>query len=697
MKFLVPLFALCAAFVLGEEPEEPKVNRPVSKVIKLLKDMKTALAQEQEEDEGIYKKFDCYCKKNKKDKEEGIATAEARVKDIMAFIDQAAATIERLEAEIKTLEAEIAANNQSLQEAAAIRETELEEFRKLEAEITEATTALKGAITVLSKHHTPSKAALLDIATVVNHVMYRLGGSQKLPEDQQDAVRSFLATAKSGETGPGYLGSSATFRGAYAPQSGVIFGILNNMKENFEKDLAEAQEEEAKKKEEYEALKKAKNEEIAADTAAKTEKEAQLGETRENLANSKEDIADTRAALAADQKLLQDLVLKCSETDGEWEERQKKRATEIAAVTKAISVLATDDAHDLFTRTFNPAPSLLQTSTRRKVVNYQRDHTSAILAKAAKKANGPHFAQLLQLSTQIKGGLKPFPKLIEKIDKMIDGLQKEKADEIKHRDWCIQMIHDNEKETMEAKQEEKDLQAKVSTLKETISTLEGEISILKGEIEKAQVNIQKLSEDREAENDEFKVTVRDAQATQKLLVQAIEVLNAYYQPEAEALLQSGTAVPVATYEGAYESSGLPPAPPGFETYHNNESGHGVIAMIDGIITESETLEKQAIKDEQAAQVAYEEMVKDLNGEITAKSSDVTDKSAEKSQAEQDLTAAKEDLSSNADTLAGLAKYAADVHASCDFTIKNFDVRQGAMDQEMAALEQAKAILKGMQS
>ena len=37
---------------------------------------------------------------------------------------------------------------------------------------------------------------------------------------------------------------------------------------------------------------------------------------------------------------------------------------------------------------------------------------------------------------------------------------------------------------------------------------------------------------------------------------------------------------------------------------------------------------------------------------------------------------------------------ADLHKSCDFTIKNFDIRQSARDQEVEALRQAKAILSG---
>merc|ERR1711865_493952 len=62
------------------------------------------------------------------------------------------------------------------------------------------------------------------------------------------------------------------------------------------------------------------------------------------------DIADTKKSLGADEQFLMMLKEKCSMTDGEWEERQKTRQLEMEACSKALAVLSSDDAHDLFTR-----------------------------------------------------------------------------------------------------------------------------------------------------------------------------------------------------------------------------------------------------------------------------------------------------------------------------------------------------------
>merc|ERR1712084_164262 len=138
-------------------------------------------------------------------------------------------------------------------------------------------------------------------------------------------------------------------------ESGEIFGILKQMKETFENNLSASQKEEMANQKAYEDLKKAKEDEIAAGQAQIDSKTQELADTDEKNAQAKEDIEDTKKTLSADEQFLMMLKEKCSMTDGEWEERQKTRQLEMEACSKALAVLSSDDAHDLFTKTFNPA------------------------------------------------------------------------------------------------------------------------------------------------------------------------------------------------------------------------------------------------------------------------------------------------------------------------------------------------------
>jgi hypothetical protein len=103
-------------------------NRPVSKVITLLKDMQKQLETEAEEDEEIYEKMACWCETNDKEKTKAIADAEARIEDLTADIEAKTAASARLNAEIKNLDKEIAKNQAALDKATALRQKELAEF-----------------------------------------------------------------------------------------------------------------------------------------------------------------------------------------------------------------------------------------------------------------------------------------------------------------------------------------------------------------------------------------------------------------------------------------------------------------------------------------------------------------------------------------------------------------------------------------
>merc|ERR1739838_644912 len=186
------------------------------------------------------------------------------------------------------------------------------------------------------------------------------------------------------------MGASPTFKQSYAPQSGEIFGILRQMKETFEANLSDAQKEEMANQKAYEDLKAAKEAEIAAGQAQIDTKTQELADTDEKLAQAKEDIEDTRNSLAADEKFLMMLKEKCQMTDKEWEERQKTRQLEMEAVSKALAILSGDDAHDLFTRTFNPA--LLQMQSARH--SERRTQASDVLSHVAKEHHNPRLANL---------------------------------------------------------------------------------------------------------------------------------------------------------------------------------------------------------------------------------------------------------------------------------------------------------------
>merc|ERR1712087_194517 len=203
----------------------------------------------------------------------------------------------------------------------------------------------------------------------------------------------------------------------------------------FEANLSDAQKEEMANQKAYEDLKAAKEAEISAGQAQIDTKTGELADTDEKNAQAKEDIEDTRNSLSADEQFLMMLKEKCQMTDKEWEERQKTRQQEMEAVSKALAFLSSDDAHDLFTRTFNPA--LLQEETN--VQSKRRTQAAAVLKAIADKLRSPRLANL---AVQVR--LDAFTRVKKAIDDMIAQLLVEKADEIKHKDFCVDEFNTNQ-------------------------------------------------------------------------------------------------------------------------------------------------------------------------------------------------------------------------------------------------------------
>merc|ERR1719478_870317 len=132
-----------------------------------------------------------------------------------------------------------------------------------------------------------------------------------------------------------------------AAPSAEIFGVLKQMKEGFETNLAASQKEEMTAQGEYEDVKKGKTEEIAAGTAQIDTKTNELADSDEKNAMSKKTLAETRATLAADTDFLAKLKEQCALFDKEYTERTATRMMETTAVSKALAFLSTDEAQDL--------------------------------------------------------------------------------------------------------------------------------------------------------------------------------------------------------------------------------------------------------------------------------------------------------------------------------------------------------------
>jgi len=459
------------------------------------------------------------------------------------------------------------------------------------------------------------------------------------------------------------------------PQSGEIFGILKAMKESFETNLAQSQKEEMENAAAFEDLKKAKEQEVKAGRDQADTKTQELASTDENNAQSKQDLEDTRNTLAANIEYMSNLKGQCQNIDHEYEERSTTRQLEIKATSSALAFLSSDEAHDLFTRTFNPA--LFQKATA--FSSSQRAQASKFLSLAATKSSDPRLSALA-----VKARLNGFEKVKKDIQAMVDKLTQEKEDEIKKRDYCIETITEiDEADLTRQTRDKEDHLAAIDKLRMDHDGLTRDIEELKVDIKETELQLKRAGIDREKANQEFLVVVADQRATQKLLTASLSILKGFYDKAALLQVKARAAQPAG-----------PPPPPGFKTYEKSSSSGGVMGMMESIIADAKAMEDEAVRGEKDAQQAYEDLVKETNASLEAMNTDVTNKSEAKAKTESEQLQRQKELDGTLDELEENARASKDIHYECDFLLKNFDVRQSTREDEIYSLQQSLSIFSG---
>jgi len=673
---------------------------PVTRVVNLLKEMSATLNKEMEEDEGLYKELACWCNSGKYEK--GLATdaAKEKISELTATIEMLTAKSKELNTKIKELEAEVAADKEALSEATALREKQLKEFQGMELDSIAAIENLKGALVVLGKHHDAAfpqmPLSLLQWGPEhESHMTFAFDEflrkedfhlSSKGPQGPtptQNQGHFLQAATASAQQGWGNDEVSIvkkavrvasallqarhghTYYPSYSSQSGEILGVLKQLKEEMEGDLSEAQKTEAARAATFAELRAAKTEEIETGEKMAETKEDELAETDMALAEAKEDLGQTETKLAEDQKFTANLEKTCAEADANFEERKKSRLAEIEAVSQTIEILTGDEAKDAMDTTF----SFVQTSSTDK----RQRQAAAILRKV-------HSPELSMLATSVE--LDAFTKVKAMIDKMIETLKTQMADEVKKNDWCKEELQSNEMATAKATDLKADLEAKIGKLEATIKTLAEEIEAAKLAIAELKVDLQRASENRKKENLDFQKVVADQTVTAEILAKALDKLATFY--DEAAFVQS------KAHAGAKKQT--PPVPQ--MEYSKSKGATGVMSMIEKLIYDTKEITAESKKSESEAQAAYEALIADTNESIAALTKEVTAKTKATAKAKKDLAMTSDDLADTITEIEDLGKTNADLHSECDYVLKNFMIRQKGRSEEIEALQQAKQILSG---
>jgi len=314
-----------------------------------------------------------------------------------------------------------------------------------------------------------------------------------------------------------------------------------------------------------------------------------------------------------------------------------------------------------------------------------------------------------------------FDKVIKMIDNMVAELKKEQADDDSKLEYCQISLDkaDDKKKTLERSVE--DLENEIEKAKDLIATLTDEIKALESGIVDLDKSVVEATEQRKAENEEFKSLMVADGAAKDLLVFAKNRLNKFYNPklyvappkqelsaEERIYVNQGGVITTAAPGGiantgitafaqirAHQQVAPPPPPATWNAYaKKTEGSSGVIAMIDLLIKDLDKEMTEAETDEKDSQADYETMMKESSAKRVADSKSLADKQGSKANTEAALSGFEGDKKDTVGELMATMKYIQSLHSECDWLVKYYDVRKEARAGEIDSLVKAKAVLSG---
>jgi len=684
----VLLLGLLTGAALAAKEDSSNMANPIRRVVTLLQRMQSSVAAEGEKEKKMFEEFMCYCKTGTHDLKTSIDAAENKNPQVKSALEEAGAALAQLKKNIEQHKANVVDAKKTMATATALREKEAAAFATESSDLKTNVAALGKAITAIEAG---TAGSFLQSSQAVASLQ-KMTVDADMNAADRDMLTAFLSQGQ-----------------GYAPQSGQIVGILKQMRDTMEKTLAEviAAEEEAVKT--HDALMAAKKKEIDANTAALESKLQRVGQTGLDIVEMKEDLDDTKKALAEDKKFLAELHKGCSTKQAEWDERCKVRADELLALGDTIKVLNDDDALELFKKTL-PSPSFIQTQTSSTLM---RKRALAVVQLAQAHSKRPELDFIALALRESNHG--PFDKVISMIDEMVGILAEEQKSDDDKKAYCEAELDktEDEKKTLERKVD--DLGSALEDTKGMIQSLTEEIAALVDGIKNLDKSVAEATENRKAENAAYKELMAADTAAEKLLAMAGNRLAKFYTPKLyvpppkqELSAEQRIAVNMGSEAAPTEppmfaqvrqhdagSVAPPPPPETWGAYKKKGEEHGgVVAMLNMLKADLAKEMQTATVEEEDAQAEYEKMMVDSAEKRRVDSESLADKEGAKADLESKALKLKEEETATMKEVLTTAETLKNLHLECDWLVSNFEVRKEARMGEVDALKKAKAVLSG---
>merc|ERR1719277_1056175 len=526
----VAFAALCGSIASGVTPTQQVIN--------MMTEIKSKGEKMMDEEKKVYAQYAEWVDDESKRLGFDIIDGNRQIEELIAYISKAESDVKTLSGEIGELNSEITRLSADKAEATEIREKQHAEYLTISQDYSESVSALKRAIQVLSSQNYDRAQAEMLLQTMSATVP---GMPRVLSAFMQEKGRTFLR------------GDGAPAVAAYEFQSGGIVAMLEGLHTKFRNELADVESAETEQAHQFGLTELHLTNVITKDTSDRDEKEVLKGKRAADAARGKGELAQTRAAKAADEKLKSEIESTFASKTATYEENQKVRAAELVAVNKAIEIISSPSVAGSYAKHVNfaqvgvsgKAGSFLQLGRSRRRIS-AREQAAALLAKRASALNSKELAAMASAATA-----NPFEKVIGMIEDLIARLKEAASAEAEHKAWCDEQLKANKLKRNKKTAQVNKLIADIQNMEASIAEMGATIQQLVEEQAELTRKMKEATELRTEEKAENLATIADAKAGFDAVGKALVILREFYSSQSSFLQQ----VPeMAAYSGQQGSN-----------------------------------------------------------------------------------------------------------------------------------------------
>jgi len=455
---------------------------------------------------------------------------------------------------------------------------------------------------------------------------------------------------------------------AYESQSGGIIEMLEGLLKKFKEELADVESAETSRVQNYDMNVIQLTDLISHSKANREAKAETKADTASQSAKAKGDLADTKTALAADERTLAEMTSIFQEKSGVFKENQEIRKLELEALAKAIEIISSPNVADSYAGHVKLAqvPNFLQmkSSSRRVLV---KDRATIYLQKRAASLKSKTLAAL---ATEMAAN--PFAKVVDMIKTLIAKLKEEAAAEADHKAWCDQQLNENKHKRNKKTTESEKLMAEIDEFNANIDTMAKKIQTLIQEQEDLTKAMGEATSQRIAEKAENEAAIADAQAGAGAVRTALVVLRNFY--DSQSFIQQRQAPEMASYGGMQAGKG------------------GVVGMLEVIVSDFVRLEAETKSAEAMGAAEYDGFMSSAEADKEYKHKTVVKTKLEKDQAKFEVSRSEKMLVGVNEELAKANDYFEVLKPECIEVKVSYEERVQARKDEIEALKESYKIL-----